>query len=95
MMYANNPDNRVLADHDPDNPPDAGVVLATATQSFSVVLNALFAYPPTMPAADVYEQGQLVAGYTYSSIEECQTGLTELLQTYFREFQQQKNRSDG
>lgn len=96
MMYANHgPDNQVLNDHDPDNPPDAGVVLATAVQGFSVILNALFAYPSTLAATDVYDRGQLVAGYTYSSIEDCQKGLKELMQTYFTEFQQQENVSDG
>ena len=96
MMYANHgTDNQVRANHDPDNPPDAGVVLAAAAHSFSVILNALFAYPPTLAATDVYDRGQLVAGYTYSSIEECQNGLTELMQTFFTEFQQQENVSDG
>jgi hypothetical protein len=72
---------RILADHDPEHPPDAGVVLAAA-DGLAVILNALFARPPTMPAVDVYEAGRLIAGYTYRTIDECVSSLSALMRTH-------------
>jgi hypothetical protein len=83
MMYENRGnDTQIAIDHDPLTPPDSGVVLATAENDFSVILNALFAHPPTLAAVDIYEQGQLIGGYTYPSIEVCRKSLTELMQTH-------------
>lgn len=83
MMYANHgKDSQIPVDHDPLNPPDAGVVLAAAENDFSVILNALFAHPPTLAAVDVYDRGHLIGGYTYPSIDACRESLTELMKTY-------------
>ena len=63
MMYENHgADAQIAFNHDPRNPPDAGVVLATYENDFSVILNALFAHPPTLAAVDVYDRGRLIAG---------------------------------
>lgn len=72
---------RIFADHDPEHPPDAGVILSAA-DGFEVIVNALFAYPPALAAVDVYEAGCLIAGYTYRSIDECVSSLTALMQTH-------------
>lgn len=86
MMYANHgPAARANLDYDPENPPDAGIVLASADGSFGVILNALFAYPPTLPAVDVYDHGRLIGGYSYRSIEACRQSLTDLMRTYLRD----------
>ncbi len=69
----------LLGNDDPDNPPDAGIFLGSRPDDFGVIVNALFAHPPFTPAVDVYDQGQLIAGYTYYRIEECIQALSELL----------------
>ncbi len=69
----------LLGDDDPDNPPDAGIFLGTRANDFDVIVNALFAHPPFTPAVDVYDRGQLIAGYTYYRIEDCLQALSELL----------------
>jgi hypothetical protein len=58
---------------------DAGVVLACPLNHFDICLNALFAHPPFTPAVDVYDQGQMVAGYQYENLDECVNDLTTLL----------------
>ncbi len=84
MMHANHgAGSRAPADLYPDRFPDAGVVLA-AGDGFEVILNALFAHPPTLPAVDVYESGRLIAGYTYRRIDECVSSLTALMKTHLR-----------
>lgn len=60
-------------------PPDAGVMVASWADNYSVILNALFAYPPFTPAVDIYDQGQFSAGYQYDNIEACRSELSELL----------------
>ena len=83
MMYANHgSDAHIAVDHNPQNPHDAGVVLAASENDFSVILNALFAHPPTLAAVDIYDRGRLIGGYTYESIEDCRDNLTELMKTY-------------
>ena len=69
----------LLGNDDPDNPPDAGIFLGSRANDFGVIVNALFAHPPFTPAVDVYDHGQLIAGYTYYRIEECIQALSELL----------------
>ena len=59
--------------------PDAGVVMASHWDVFDVIVNALFAFPPFTPAVDVYERGQLTAGYQYIAIDECRAELTSIL----------------
>lgn len=68
----------LLGNEDPENPPDAGILLASRIDDDTVIVNALFAHPPFTPAVDVYDRGQLIAGYTFYTVEECvqaQTGL--------------------
>ena len=69
----------LLGSDDPDNPPDAGIFLGSRVNDFGVIVNALFAHPPFTPAVDVYERGQLIAGYTYYGIEDCIQALSDLL----------------
>ncbi len=69
----------LLGNADPDNPPDAGILLGSRANDFGVIVNALFAHPPFTPAVDVYDRGQLIAGYTYYRIDECIQALSELL----------------
>jgi len=58
---------------------DAGVLVASRVDSHDVIVNALFARASCTPAVDVYEQGQLVAGYQYSSIDACRSELGTVL----------------
>ncbi len=72
----------LLGQDDPENPPDAGILLASRVNDFEVIVNALFAHPPFTPAVDVYDHGQLMAGYTYYQIEDCLKALGELLKVH-------------
>lgn len=63
-------------------PSDAGVVVASRPGNLSVILNALFAHPPFTPAVDVYDNGHLLAGYQYVSIEACQSELGDILERH-------------
>ena len=71
-----------IPEHSPDNPPDKGIVLACRKNDFKLVINALLAKPPFTPAIDVYDDGKLLAGYIYSTIDECVGDLTKVLQTH-------------
>lgn len=83
MMVTNHGrDGHYPFDHDPKNPPDAGVVLASAAGSFDIIVNALFAHSPTLAAVDIYDKGQLIGGYTYKTIRACQENLGDLMRTY-------------
>lgn len=83
MLVSNHePHARVTQDHDPDNPPDAGILLASGSEGFEVILNALFAFAPSLPAVDVYDHGQLIGGYTYNRIDDCLEALSELMRTH-------------
>lgn len=59
--------------------PDAGAVVASHHGAFDVIVNALFAFSPLTPAIDVYERGQLLAGYQYATIDECCEDLSNVL----------------
>ncbi|WP_419658062.1 uncharacterized protein Dvar_70570 [Desulfosarcina variabilis str. Montpellier] len=59
--------------------PDAGVVVASHHGAFDVIVNALFAYPPYTPAIDVYDQGELAAGYQFKDIDACRKELPHVL----------------
>jgi hypothetical protein len=76
MMY---PDNNM-----PENqkPSEAGIILAIKEDRYERILNAVFAFPPFTPAADVYEEGKLLAGYVYNTIEECAGELSGIIATY-------------
>ena len=71
-----------IPEHSQDNPPDEGIILATRKNDFNVVINALLAKPPFTPAIDVYDDGQLLAGYTYNTSDECVGDLTKVLQIH-------------
>ncbi len=73
-----------VPEHSPDHPPDEGIVLACRKNDVNVVINALFAKPPFAPAIDVYDAGQLLAGYVYHTIDECITNLSEVLQIHLQ-----------
>jgi hypothetical protein len=50
----------------------------------NVVVNTLLAKPPFTPAIDVYDNGQLLAGYVYNTIDECIGDLTKVMQTHLK-----------
>ena len=62
--------------------PDAGAIAAQRCGSSSIIVNALFAFPPLVPGIDVYEEGRLLAGYTFNDHPECADGLSEIINTY-------------
>jgi len=62
--------------------PDNGILLATRTGDYAVILNALFALPPYYPAVDIYENGCLLSGHVFNSVSECVEGLSDLTRTY-------------
>ena len=61
---------------------DAGVLVASRVDNHDVIVNALFARASCTPAVDVYEQGQLVAGYQYSNIDACRSELGTILKRH-------------
>jgi hypothetical protein len=85
MLY-HRPDGepRAVPDHSPENPPDEGIVLGCRRSDLNVVVNALLAKPPFTPAIDVYDNGQLLAGYVYNTIDECIVDLTKVLQIHLK-----------
>jgi len=62
--------------------PDAGAVVAQRCGSLQTIVNALFAFPPLHPGIDVYDDGRLLAGYTYQDQQACADELTEILSIY-------------
>jgi len=56
--------------------------LACRKADLNVVINAMLAKAPFTPAVDVYEDGQLLAGYIYNTIDECIGDLTKVLQIH-------------
>ncbi len=83
MLY-HRPENepQPIPEHSPDNPPDKGIILACRKADFNIVINALMAKPPFTPAIDVYDDGQLLAGYVYNTIDECIGDLSKVLQIH-------------
>lgn len=73
-----------LPDHSSENPPDEGIVLACRIADIDIIINALLAKPPFTPAIDVYDDGQLLAGYVYNTVDECIRDLTKVLQTHLQ-----------
>jgi len=65
--------------NDASGQPDAGVVIAGRLGEFDVIVNALFAFHPFTPAIDVYERGQLIAGYQFKKIDACIAELSTVL----------------
>lgn len=83
MLYRHQASRTALHGNDePENPPDEGILLCSRANAFEVIVNALFAHPPFTPAVDVYDRGQLLAGYTYYDIAACIQALTGVLQVH-------------
>lgn len=76
MMY---PGNETTLNQKPS---EAGIILAVKEGDYGRILNAVFAFPPFTPAVDVYEDGRLLAGYVYNTIEECAGELGGIVATY-------------
>lgn len=67
-------------DHfDPAGLADAGALIASMPDNHDTIVNALFALPPFTPAIDVYDRGQLLAGYQYQSVDACHAELGTIL----------------
>lgn len=71
-----------IPEHSAEHPPDEGILLARRKNNINVVINALLAKPPFAPAIDVYDDGQLSAGYVHNTIDECIANLSQVLQTH-------------
>ena len=69
----------VQAIQPPGNPPDEGILLACRANDHQTIVNVLFAHPPHTPAVDVYDQGRLIAGYSYASIPDCRKEIGVIL----------------
>jgi len=63
---------------------DAGILLASRCRDYTIILNTLFAMPPYAAGIDVYENGNLLAGYSYRTVAECRAGLPQVIRTYLR-----------
>ena len=68
-----------LNDSDEPGLSDAGVLVASIADEHDIIVNALFARASCTPAVDVYEDGKLVAGYQYISIDACRAELGTIL----------------
>lgn len=62
--------------------PDSGVLVASRCRNYDLVINALLAHPPFTPGIDVYDDGHMIAGYSFGSLEEFQEELPKVLQTF-------------
>lgn len=95
MMYRRpEGESQPLPDHSSEDPPDEGIVLASRRNDDNVVVNALLAKPPFAPAIDVYDDGRLLAGYVYNTIEECIGGLTEVMRIHLLPGADQRRKID-
>ena len=63
---------------------DEGVLVASRAGDHDIIVNALFARASCTPAVDVYEQGKLVAGYQYLSIDDCRSALGAILMRHLQ-----------
>lgn len=79
-----------IPEHSADDPPDEGIVLACRKSDYNIVINSLLAKPPFAPAIDVYDDGRLLAGYVYHTIDECITHLSEVMQIHLQPGKRQK-----
>ena len=79
-----------VPEHSAENPPDEGIVLACRKSDDNIVINSLLAKPPFAPAIDVYDDGRLLAGYVYHTIDECITQLSEVMHIHLQPGGRQK-----
>ena len=63
---------------------EAGILLASRCRDYTIILNTLFAVPPYAAGIDVYENGNLLAGYSYRTVAECRANLPQVIRTYVR-----------
>jgi hypothetical protein len=63
---------------------DSGILLASRCRDYTIILNTLFAVPPYAAGIDIYENGNLLAGYSYRTVAECRANLPQVLRTYLR-----------
>ena len=64
---------------------DAGIVLAARIgDDYRIVINSLLAFPPYAPGIDVYEEGNLLAGYGYNTVDECIGEMAQVIRTYLK-----------
>jgi len=61
---------------------DCGILLASRRRNYTIVLNTFFAAPPYAAGIDVYEEGRLLAGYSYATVSECRANLSHVMHTY-------------
>jgi hypothetical protein len=73
-----------IPEHSAEHPPDEGIVLACCKSDYSVVINSLLAKPPFAPAIDVYDDGRLLAGYVYHTVDECISRLSEVMRIHLQ-----------
>ena len=66
----------------PEDAADDGILLACREKNYQTIVNVLFAHPPHTPAIDVYDQGGLIAGYSYASIPACREEISTIIQTH-------------
>jgi len=66
----------------PRSPSDCGIVLACQHREYRLIINSLLALPPYSPGIDVYAEGDLLAGYAFASVSECQANLQPVIWTY-------------
>ena len=65
-------------------PNDSGILLAIRQRDYAIVLNTFFALPPFAAGIDVYEEGRLLAGYSYATVSECRDNLARIINTYLK-----------
>jgi hypothetical protein len=64
---------------------DAGIVLAVrCAGNYRVIANSLLAFPPYAPGIDIYEEGRLLAGYAYNTVDECIGEMAQVFRTYLK-----------
>jgi len=64
--------------------PDDGILLASRRNDYQTIVNVLFARPPHTPAIDVYEHGQLIAGYSYARFDACREEISTILHRHLK-----------
>ena len=79
MMYTN---RGVDIPDEAKTPTDDGVLLFSRLSSHDTIINAVLAHPPYAAAVDVYQEGALIAGYVFNTIDDCLTGIAEVVETY-------------
>ena len=65
-----------------DRQVDSGALIACHPDDYTIIVNVLFALPPYTPAVDVYEDGQLLAGYQFVDTDACVAELGAILKRH-------------